>query len=97
MAGAPINPTEIDNDLFAQGSAIAQWYEQVKAWLVQWQANCPDVATMNALGYTNITSQQQVMQHIQNLATWVACFEGTQTAPNAHDMMVDVAKLKGLR
>ena len=91
-----ISSQQIDLARTDQGQQFSQLYELMKTHLVEWQVNCPDVTTMNALGYTDTAKQQSLLQWQANLSALIACIEGTQTAANTHNMVPDIAREKGV-
>lgn len=96
MAGNATTAQSIDRALYAQANYLGDVYAWVKKQLIQWQANCPDAATMTALGYTDATAQAQSEQHMANLNALLKLFEGTDTSAYAHSMINDLAKLQGV-
>jgi hypothetical protein len=96
MAGNPVTPDTIDQAQFTQAQIIGDLYTRLKQMDAQWDVNVPDVTAMNGLGYANTTKQALLMQWKADIKTVIACIEGTQTAANIHNMVADIARLKGV-
>jgi hypothetical protein len=97
LAGNPITPTLIDQEAAGDSNQIGQFLAWLEKRIYEWSANCGTAAQMNALGYTNATSQAQILQLLSNLNTLNQCITGAQTAANTHDMRPDLAQLQGIQ
>lgn len=92
----PTNSTTINQAATAQSVYLGDMYATVKRYLIQWQVNAGNTSTLVTVGYTDTSSQAQILQLQTNLATLVNVFEGnTSTTYTPHSMIADIAALRG--
>lgn len=93
----PTDTTTINQAATAQATYLGDMYATVKRYLIQWQVNAGSVSTLVAVGYTDASSQAQVLQLQSNLNTLVNVFEGNTSASyTPHSMISDLASLRGV-
>lgn len=93
----PTNATTINQAATAQSAYLGDMYATVKKYLIQWQVNAGNVSTLVAVGYTDTSSQAQILQLQTNLTTLVNVFEGNTSASyTPHSMIADLAALRGV-
>lgn len=91
------NTNSINQAATAQSVYMGDMYATVKRYLIQWQVNAGNSSALVAVGYTDTSSQAQILQHQANLATLVNVFEGnTSSVYVAHAMISDLAALRGV-
>lgn len=93
----PTNSTTINQAATAQSVYLGDMYATVKRYLIQWQVNAGNSSTLVTVGYTDTSSQAQILQLQANLTTLVNVFEGNTSASYvAHNMISDIAALRGV-
>lgn len=93
----PVTTNTINQAATAQSMYLGDMYATVKRYLIQWQVNAGNSSTLTTVGYTDASSQAQILQLQTNLTTLVNVFEGnTSTSYVAHNMIGDIAALRGV-
>lgn len=96
MAGNAVNASSINQALINQANVLGATYEGAKRFLIEWQVNVPNAAAMTAAGFTDPNDQAQLAQWMQDLQAFISFMEGTQQGSNTHQLVADVARLKGV-